>query len=104
MSSAGASAQSNRKLMKVLAGEVLPTPPIWLMPQAGGFLKLCYTPALAAEVTLQPIRRYGFDAAILFSDILVVPDALGQSVAFETGEGPRLDPIGDTHGLEALKR
>src|SRR5512146_2843089 len=104
MSSAGASAQSNRKLMKVLAGEVLPTPPIWLMPQAGGFLKLCYTPALAAEVTLQPIRRYGFDAAILFSDILVVPDALGQSVAFLEGEGPKLEPITSTAELTRLNR
>jgi uroporphyrinogen decarboxylase len=61
--------------------------------QAGSFLKLCYSPELAAEVTLQPIRRFGFDAAILFSDILVVPDALGQTVRFEEGEGPRLDPI-----------
>ncbi len=60
---------------------------------AGSFLDLCYTPALAAEVTLQPIRRFGFDAAILFSDILVVPDALGQSVRFEEGEGPILEPI-----------
>ena len=91
----------------MLAGEALSPPPMWLMRQAGrylpeyrevrasvsGFLELCYTPALAAEVTLQPIRRYGFDAAILFSDILVVPDALGQGVRFVEGEGPRLDAI-----------
>ena len=91
-------------------------PPVWLMRQAGrylpeyretrtkagGFLDLCYTPALAAEVTLQPIRRYGFDAAILFSDILVVPDALGQAVRFVEGEGPRLDPITDGAGLARL--
>ena len=61
--------------------------------KAPSFLDFCYTPALAAEATLQPIRRFGFDAAILFSDILVVPDALGQKVTFETGEGPKLDPI-----------
>lgn len=116
MSSAGAKGQHDRKLLKVLGGEVLPTPPIWLMrqagrylaeyratrTQAGGFLKLCYTPALAAEVTLQPIRRYGFDAAILFSDILVVPDALGQSVAFLEGEGPKLEPITSTAELTRL--
>lgn len=116
MSSAGTNAQSNRKLMKVLAGDVMPTPPIWLMRQAGrylpeyratrseagGFLNLCYTPALAAEVTLQPIRRYGFDAAILFSDILVVPDALGQSVSFLEGEGPKLEPIRSTAELTRL--
>ncbi|MBA4129981.1 MAG: uroporphyrinogen decarboxylase [Hyphomicrobium sp.] len=118
MSSAGAKGQNDRKLLKVLGGEVLPTPPIWLMRQAGrylaeyratrteagGFLKLCYTPALAAEVTLQPIRRYGFDAAILFSDILVVPDALGQSVAFLEGEGPKLEPITSTAELTRLDR
>jgi uroporphyrinogen decarboxylase len=94
-------------LLRVFAGETCTPPPIWLMRQAGrylpeyravrekagGFLKLCYTPELAAEVTLQPIRRYGFDAAILFSDILVVPDALGQKVEFLEGEGPRLEPI-----------
>ena len=96
-----------RRFMLPFAGKTLAPPPIWLMRQAGrylpeyratrakagSFLKLCYTPTLAAEVTLQPIRRYGFDAAILFSDILVVPDALGQKVGFVEGEGPRLEPI-----------
>jgi uroporphyrinogen decarboxylase len=95
------------RFLQPFAGRVTTPPPVWLMRQAGrylaeyravrekagGFLKLCYTPELASEVTLQPIRRYGFDAAILFSDILVVPDALGQTVAFVEGEGPRLDPI-----------
>src|SRR5262245_61472681 len=61
--------------------------------KAGDFLKLCFTPKLAAEVTLHPVRRFGFDAAILFSDILVVPYALGQQVWFAVGEGPRLEPI-----------
>ena len=98
---------SQRRMLRVFEGEALSPPPIWLMrqagrylpeyratrEQAGGFLNLCYTPALAAEVTLQPIRRYGFDAAILFADILVVPDALGQKVWFAEGEGPRLEPL-----------
>src|SRR5580704_16190833 len=70
--------------------------------RAATFLDFCYTPAFAVEATLQPIRRFGFDAAILFSDILVIPDALGQTVAFETGEGPRLDPIVDGAGLAKL--
>jgi uroporphyrinogen decarboxylase len=72
--------------------------------RAGGFLELCYTPALATEVTLQPIRRFGFDAAILFSDILVVPDALGQKVEFLEGEGPRLDPIRSGADIARLEK
>ena len=106
-----------KPLLRVLAGERLDPPPIWIMRQAGrylpeyrevrasagGFLDLCYTPRLAAEVTLQPIRRFGFDAAILFSDILVVPDALGQRVRFEEGEGPRLDPLDGMAGLGELR-
>src|ERR1700686_4628255 len=65
-----------------------------LRAKAGGFLGLCFTPEYAAEVTLQPMRRFNFDAAIIFSDILVIPYALGRSVRFEAGEGPRLDPLG----------
>lgn len=109
--------QSNRRLLNLFAGDTLSPPPIWLMRQAGrylpeyrevrakagSFLSLCYNPAMAAEVTLQPIRRYGFDASILFSDILVVPDALGQVVRFVEGEGPRLDPITTSAGLNILK-
>jgi uroporphyrinogen decarboxylase len=106
-----------KPLMEVLAGQRRPIPPVWLMRQAGrylpeyravrasteGFLKLCLTPALAAEVTLQPIRRFGFDAAIMFSDILLVPYGLGQGVRFEEGEGPRLDAVGDREQLKRLK-
>jgi uroporphyrinogen decarboxylase len=98
---------STRRFLDPFRGEACEVPPIWLMRQAGrylpeyratraeagSFLDLCYNPKLATEVTLQPIRRYGFDAAILFSDILVVPHALGQDVRFEEGEGPRLDPV-----------
>ncbi len=99
-------ATPDRPLLAVLNGDRRDPPPIWLMRQAGrylpeyralretrgGFLELCYDPASAAEVTLQPIRRFGFDGAILFSDILVIPHALGQHLAFEAGEGPRLSP------------
>ena len=107
-----------KPFLAALAGERRKTPPVWLMRQAGRylpeyrelrakastFLDFCYEPRLAVEATLQPIRRFGFDAAILFSDILVVPDALGQRVSFESGDGPRLDPIGDAESLAKLKR
>ena len=97
----------NKPFLDALTGKVQSRPPIWLMRQAGrylpeyreiranagGFLNLCYNPKLACEVTMQPIRRYGFDAAILFSDILVVPDALGQKVEFLEGEGPKLEAL-----------
>ncbi len=96
--------------------KIVSPPPVWLMRQAGrylpeyrqirataaSFLDFCYTPRLAAEATLQPIRRFGFDAAILFSDILVVPDALGQKVSFESGEGPRLDPLETAEDIAKL--
>ena len=74
-----------------------------LREKAGDFLTLCFTPDLAAEVTLQPVRRFGFDAAILFSDILVIPHALGQAVRFAAGEGPQLDPIADRQALMRLR-
>ncbi len=106
----------DKALLRALTGEHLPRPPIWLMRQAGrylpeyratraeagGFLDLCYSPDFATEVTLQPLRRYGFDAAILFSDILVIPDALGRDVAFRQGEGPVLTPMRpeDVEGLQ----
>jgi uroporphyrinogen decarboxylase len=104
-------------LLRTLAGERSTVPPIWLMRQAGrylpeyrairekttSFLDLCFNPKLAAEVTLQPIRRFGFDAAILFSDILVVPHALGQHVTFEAGEGPQLDALKEPSALSRLR-
>ncbi len=106
-----------KKLLRALAGEVQDVPPIWMMrqagrylpeyratrAQAGDFLSLCYNPELAAEVTLQPIRRYGFDAAILFADILLVPQALGADLWFVTGEGPRLSTIAQQSDFDALK-
>ena len=108
--------RSDKRLLRVLDGEAVWPPPVWLMRQAGrylpeyreirrqagSFLDLCYNPRLAAEVTLQPIRRFGFDGAILFSDILVIPHALGQDVRFAEGEGPRLDPIGSLDDLGRL--
>src|SRR3954469_23694061 len=107
-----------KPLLRVLAGERQSVPPVWLMRQAGrylpedravrekagGFLDLCFNPELAAEVTLQPIRRFGFDAAIIFSDILVIPYALGRSVRFEVGEGPRLDPMDTPEKIATLAK
>jgi len=108
---------AGKPILEVLAGRKAARTPVWMMRQAGrylpeyratrtragGFLDLCYNPDLAAEVTLQPIRRFGFDAAIMFCDILVVPDALGQGVRFAEGEGPRLDAISDEAALAGLR-
>ena len=105
-----------KKLLQVLRGEAVSPPPIWLMRQAGrylpeyralranakDFVQFCLTPELAIEVTLQPVRRFNLDAAILFADILLIPHALGQKVWFAEGEGPRLEPIRDLAGLESL--
>ena len=105
-----------KRLLRALAGEAVWPPPMWLMRQAGRYLPeyravraeardfvgLCTTPSLATEVTLQPLRRYGMDAAILFSDILILPWALGQGLTFAEGEGPRLPPIRDAAGLDRL--
>ncbi|MBV8683940.1 MAG: uroporphyrinogen decarboxylase [Caulobacteraceae bacterium] len=107
---------SEKRLLRVLAGERLDPPPVWIMRQAGrylpeyrelragakSFLDFCYTPAMACEAVLQPLRRFDLDAAILFSDILVVPDALGRKVWFVEGEGPRLEPLleAETWSLE----
>jgi uroporphyrinogen decarboxylase len=107
----------DKPLLRVLAGARETVPPVWLMRQAGrylpeyrairakagGFFDLCFDAKLAAEITLQPIRRFGFDAAILFSDILVVPHALGQRVDFIEGEGPRLDALQDPSALKMLR-
>lgn len=104
------------KFLRVLDGEKFDVPPLWMMRQAGrylpeyretrakagGFVDLCLDPALASEVTLQPIRRFGFDAAIIFSDILIVPYALGAKLWFEEGEGPRLEPVADAASFGRL--
>src|SRR5947207_942242 len=106
-----------KPLLRALAGEALSPTPWWLMLQAGrylpeyrevrarahDFVELCLTPELAAELTLQPIRRYGMDGAILFSDILMLPHALGQKLAFREGEGPVLEPIEDHSGIVRLE-
>ncbi len=107
----------SKPFLRALAGETLETPPAWLMRQAGrylpeyralrekagGFLAMAYNPDHAVEITLQPIRRFGFDAAILFSDILVLPHAMGRELWFETGEGPRLTPLRDPADIPAVE-
>ena len=106
-----------KTILRALAGETQPVPPIWMMrqagrylpeyratrAQAGDFLSLCYNSELAAEVTLQPIRRYGFDAAIMFADILLIPQALGANLWFVTGEGPRLSTVTKEADFNRLK-
>jgi len=108
---------ADKTILKALAGETQATPPIWMMrqagrylpeyratrAQAGDFLSLCYNPELATEVTLQPIRRYGFDGAILFADILLIGQAMGSKLWFAEGEGPRMSTITDAAGVAALR-
>ena len=108
---------TDKPFLRALGGEPVWPPPIWLMrqagrylpeyrevrAQAGDFIALCTNPELAAEVTLQPLRRYGFDAAILFSDILMVPWAMGQKLRFAEGEGPILEPLRDAEAIGGLR-
>ncbi|MBV9542016.1 MAG: uroporphyrinogen decarboxylase, partial [Alphaproteobacteria bacterium] len=105
-----------KPLLQVLNGQALEPPPIWLMRQAGrylpeyralrakakGFVDMALNPEMAAEITLQPVRRFGMDGAILFADILLIPHALGQSLTFVEGEGPRLEPMRNAAGLARL--
>src|SRR4051812_11892512 len=116
MSVAASKPMPGKKLLAALSGSRQAIPPVWLMRQAGrylpeyralrqrakSFVEFCLTPELAIEASLQPIRRYGFDAAILFSDILIVPHALGQAVAFKEGEGPVLEPVRRSDDLQRL--
>lgn len=117
MKNASVLLNSKKPFLQVLGGKRLSSPPIWLMRQAGrylpeyreirsksaNFMDFCFSPKMACEATIQPIRRFGFDAAIIFSDILVIPEALGQTVSFEAGEGPRLEPISEPGELKQLK-
>jgi uroporphyrinogen decarboxylase len=114
----GKASSANGLFLRTLGGSIEDIPPIWFMRQAGrylpeyralrskagSFLDLCYNPDFAAEVTLQPIRRYDFDAAILFADILLVPHALGQNLSFAEGEGPRLTPVVSQADIESFRR
>jgi uroporphyrinogen decarboxylase len=109
-------AHSEKSMLEVLDGSITPKPPIWFMRQAGrylpeyrevrakagSFVELCLYPDLASEVTLQPVRRFGLDAAIIFSDILIVPYALGVKLWFEDGEGPRLEPVNDRVSVKRM--
>jgi uroporphyrinogen decarboxylase len=106
-----------KKLLQALSGQAVSPPPVWLMRQAGrylpeyralraeakDFVQFCLTPDLAVEVTLQPVRRFGVDAAILFADILLIPHAMGQKLWFAEGEGPRLTPVREVKDLDALR-
>jgi uroporphyrinogen decarboxylase len=108
-------ASTQPRLLRALAGETLDRPPVWFMRQAGrylaeyralrltapDFISFCFDPEKAAEATLQPMRRFAYDAAIVFADILLIPGALGQQVWFEAGEGPRLGPLPELAAMEA---